>query len=269
MNENDVHLSDDRLLLHLDGELPAREARSVSAHIDSCWRCRARRRQLQGAIEGFIRVHQDDLDSRLPAADGPRAMLRARLDELSSTVPTASGVTPARTWTLAWAAALLLGGVAAGWLLGDRSPSLHSSRSGRELAVPDSRLTPGAAVLLNSGAVCSEENVKNRTVPVALQRRVFAEYGIPAADPRGYEVDYLITPALGGADDIHNLWPQPYSAVWNAQVKDALEDHLRNLVCAGRLDLAQAQRDISQNWVRAYQKYFHTDLPLKQHQTAE
>jgi anti-sigma factor RsiW len=267
MNDHDVHLSDDRLLLHLDGELPAREAKSASAHIDSCWRCRTRRRQLQGAIEEFISVHQDDLDARLPSADGPRAMLRARLDELSRAAAPASR--PALMSTLVWAAALLLGGVAAGWLLGNRPPALHSWRSGRELAVPDSRLTPGAAVLLSSGAVCSQENVKNRTVPAALQRRVFAEYGIPAADPRGYEVDYLITPALGGADDIHNLWPQSYSAVWNAQVKDALEDHLRTLVCAGRLDLAQAQRDISQNWVRAYQKYFHTDLPLKQHQTPE
>ena len=49
-------------------------------------------------------------------------------------------------------------------------------------------------------------------------------------------MDYLITPALGGADDIHNLWPESSSAtVWNAQVKDALEDHLRNLVCDGDL----------------------------------
>jgi hypothetical protein len=76
-------------------------------------------------------------------------------------------------------------------------------------------------------------------------------------------VDYLITPALGGADDIHNLWPQSYKAtVWNAEVKDALEDHLRNLVCGGELDLATAQREIATNWIEAYKKYFHTDRPL-------
>ncbi len=105
--------------------------------------------------------------------------------------------------------------------------------------------------------------MKNKAVSVALQRRVFDEYGIRPAAPGAYEVDYLITPALGGADDIHNLWPQSYTAtVWNAQVKDALEDHLRDLVCDGELDLASAQREIATNWIDAYKKYFHTDRPL-------
>ena len=72
-----------------------------------------------------------------------------------------------------------------------------------------------------------------------------------------------ITPALGGADDIHNLWPQSNRAtVWNAQVKDALEEHLRDLVCAGKLDLAIAQRDMATNWIQAYKNCFHTDQPL-------
>jgi hypothetical protein len=105
---------------------------------------------------------------------------------------------------------------------------------------------------------------KNRIVPASLQRRVFEEYGISGAEPRAYEVDYLITPALGGADDIRNLWPQSYSsAVWNARVKDALEDRLHDLVCDGRLDLATAQRDISSDWIAAYKKYFETDRPLQ------
>jgi hypothetical protein len=100
-------------------------------------------------------------------------------------------------------------------------------------------------------------------VPAVLQRKVFEEYGIAGADPRAYEVDYLVTPALGGSDDIRNLWPHSYSAtVWNAQVKDALEDHLREMVCDGELDLATAQREIAVNWIEAYKKYFHTDRPL-------
>ena len=119
-------------------------------------------------------------------------------------------------------------------------------------------------MLLSRGQVCRESNTKNKAVPVALRRQVFDEYGIPAAEPSAYEVDYLITPALGGADDIHNLWPQSYAAtVWNAQVKDALEDHLRDLVCDGQLDLATAQREIATNWIEAYKKYFHTDQPLR------
>ena len=86
---------------------------------------------------------------------------------------------------------------------------------------------------------------------------------MPDADPKAYEVDYLITPALGGADDIGNLWPQSYSAtIWNARVKDALEDRLHELVCRGDVDLTTAQREISRDWISAYKKYFHTDRPL-------
>ena len=111
--------------------------------------------------------------------------------------------------------------------------------------------------------VCRESPPKNKMVPVSVRRRVFQAYGIDSADPGAYEVDYLITPALGGSDDIRNLWPQSYSAtIWNARVKDALEDRLRQLVCTGALDLATAQRDISRDWIAAYRNYFHTDRPI-------
>ena len=88
---------------------------------------------------------------------------------------------------------------------------------------------------------------------------------LPAPN-REHTRDYLVTPALGGADDIRNLWPHSYSAtVWNAQVKDALEDRLREMVCEGRLDLTEAQRAIAVNWIAAYKKCFHTDQPLPEH----
>ena len=131
------------------------------------------------------------------------------------------------------------------------------------VSFPEPSLTPGVAVAVNPEQVCRSTRPKNRIVPVSLQRRVFEEYGIAGAEPRAYEVDYLITPALGGADDIRNLWPQSYSsAVWNARVKDALEDRLHDMVCEGQLDLATAQQDISSDWIAAYKKYFHTDRPL-------
>ena len=131
------------------------------------------------------------------------------------------------------------------------------------VTTPDRNLTPGAIVLVSRGDVCTESTANDKPVPVGLRRRVFGEYGITSAEPGAYELDYLITPALGGADDIHNLWPQSKRAtVWNAQVKDALEEHLRNLVCTGRVDLTTAQRDMATNWIEAYKKYFHTDRPL-------
>jgi hypothetical protein len=81
-----------------------------------------------------------------------------------------------------------------------------------------------------------------------------------------YELDALITPELGGTTGIHNLWPQRYDTpVWHARVKDVLERRLAEDVCAGRIDLARAQREISADWIAAYQRYFHTNTPLQAH----
>ena len=75
-------------------------------------------------------------------------------------------------------------------------------------------------------------------------------------------MDYLITPELGGADNIQNLWPEPYSSNgWDAHVKDALEDRLHRMVCEGKIDLVTAQREMAGDWISAYKKYFHTDKP--------
>ncbi len=122
---------------------------------------------------------------------------------------------------------------------------------------------PGPNRLMKREEVCSagaEENV--RVVPASLRRRVFEEYGMPQGRAEAFEVDYLVTPEIGGADDIRNLWPQPYDAtVWNAHVKDALEDRLHQMVCSGQVDLATAQRDLAKDWISAYKKCFHTDKP--------
>ena len=100
--------------------------------------------------------------------------------------------------------------------------------------MPRRQLTPGAVRSVAKSDVCAGSFQQAFVVPVALQRRVFEEYGIRNARPDAYEVDYLITPELGGAADIRNLWPEPYSAtVWNAHVKDALEDRLHRMVCDG------------------------------------
>jgi hypothetical protein len=102
-------------------------------------------------------------------------------------------------------------------------------------------------------------------VSPSLRQQVLNEYGIVNARPGDYEIDYLITPGLGGVEDIHNLWPEPEpsaSRTWNAHVKDELEEHLHEMVCAGQLDLSRAQRDLATDWIAAYKNYFHSDRPL-------
>jgi hypothetical protein len=240
-----MHLSDQELLRVLDGEM---EPAGAASHLAECWTCRARKQELEGAIREFIRLPKP----ALPSTEGPRALLKARLEELHGQRGVAW-----QNWFLAAAFCVLL--ITAGLTIGQLWN--HTSRV-VVVTVPDPKLTPGATVLMSPSEVCSASNAKNKAVPAALRKKVFEAYGISRAEPRAYEVDYLITPALGGADDIHNLWPQTYSdTAWNAQVKDDLEDHLRALVCEGKLDLATAQREIAGNWIDAYKKYFHTDFP--------
>jgi hypothetical protein len=254
------HLPDQQLLLDLEGELSARDQKLVAAHLAGCWKCRARRQELENAISGFVRVYQRDFEAKLPPAAGPRAMLKAQLARLSAAGQSGFWFPRGFVWAAAACSLLVVG------LVLVRSATVPRHSRPLILSIPNSALTPGATLLVNRPAVCASENVKNKAVPVALQRRVFEEYGITGADPRAYEVDYLVTPALGGAEDIHNLWPHSYSAtVWNARVKDALEDRLRDMVCEGDMDLTEAQREIASNWISAYKKYFHTDRPLAEH----
>ena len=131
-------------------------------------------------------------------------------------------------------------------------------------ATPNRGLTPGATRQVTMSEVCSvpREQVVG-DVSVSLRQKVLQEYGIANARPEDYEIDYLIAPRLGGVEDIRNLWPEPYrDRLWNAHVKDALEERLHQMVCSGQLDLHTAQHDIATNWIDAYKKYFHTKKPL-------
>lgn len=58
-NQN-PHLSDEQLLLALDGELSPHEAAQVEVHVASCWACRARREQIEKAI-GDVVEYRDQL----------------------------------------------------------------------------------------------------------------------------------------------------------------------------------------------------------------
>jgi len=262
MKHEDSHLTDQQLVLYSDGELSTQDAEKVRTHLDACWKCRTRRQEMERAIADFVRDHQREFDGKLPPAEGPRALLRAQMAELP-----APGASVGARWLVLLAAAacgLAMLSLYLAGAVGSRQSRPHPQTL--IVSIPDSRLTPGAALLASRQAVCAQANTKNKAVTVALQREVFQEYGIAGAEPQAYEVDYLVTPALGGADDIRNLWPHSYSAtVWNAQVKDALEDRLREMVCDGRLDLSEAQREIAGNWIAAYKKYFHTDQPLEEH----
>ncbi|MBM3770182.1 MAG: HNH endonuclease [Acidimicrobiia bacterium] len=131
-------------------------------------------------------------------------------------------------------------------------------------ALPIRTLTPGATVAVPVDELCRLQMREPEPIPTSVRAAVLRAYGMEAAPDHEYELDFLITPALGGSPDPRNLWPEPYhSPVWNASVKDELEILLPRLVCAGQIDLETAQRDIAIDWIAAYKKYFKTDRPLR------
>jgi hypothetical protein len=276
MQSKNLHLSDQEMLLAADGELPTRRPAQVHAHLAACWDCRARMAEIEGTIADFARAHRQTLDPQLPPIAGPRSLLRARLSELASIN---KGQSRSWHWLFQFTSGELIAGficvaflvAAVASTLVFRHYTLRRSYSAvaslERGTVPDHGLTPGATRRVSITDVCSmaHEEVVGE-VSTSLRQEVLREYGVISARAGDYEIDYLIAPGLGGVEDIRNLWPEPYtSRTWNARVKDDLEEHLHEMVCAGELDLTTAQHDIATDWIAAYKKYFHTDRPLALH----
>jgi RNA polymerase sigma factor (sigma-70 family) len=263
--KKDAHISDPELLRAADGELSSAETSRIHSHLEACWKCRTRRMEFENTIADFVRAQRGSAESDLPAPEGPRAQLRARLQQLQS-VERPSLMQSVRR-VMFHPRSPVYAGIAFGAVLLVILVMHFSLQQVRAEWTPDASLTPGATRTVSRTDLCPVKPRKDfYPIPATLAYRVFEKYRIHNPGPRSYEVDYLISPALGGADDIRNLWPQPYSSgEWNAHVKDALEDYLHDQVCSGKLDLETAQRDIAGDWISAYQKYFHTDSPLPVH----
>ena len=279
MRHDDLHVSDEQLLLHSSGELPASSSAHTRAHLERCSQCRERLEELESTLAEVADAHAEIPAAKLPPIAGARAQLQARLTELASQNREQNHheASASRSVHSAWVAlvghrqtAILASlAVAACLLLAVRlqRPVERSHPLAASLAhwdEPDQHLTPGATLPLTRNQVCGVAEAELiPDVPVSLKRKVFEEYGVTPPRLDAYEVDYLITPELGGATDIRNLWPEPYQdTVWNAHVKDQLEDRLHRMVCHGDVDLTTAQHDISADWIAAYRKYFHTETPL-------
>ena len=237
-----THIPDHELLMEADGELAGARLSEVRAHVAGCAECRRRQIEILNALVMAMEAH---LEQDLPPIDGARTMLEA-------------GLRPPRKQRYFAAAAL----VAAACLvviqfLPERAHGM----------TPRAALTPGAVREVSTEAMCSTGAEADRPgIPHEVALEVFRKYGIHDPQPRAFEVDYLIPPDLGGAGDVRNLWPQPYNeGTWNARVKDALEDRLRTMVCAGTLPLDVAQKDMAEDWIGAYRKYFRTRNPLPDH----
>lgn len=235
-----IHIPDHELLMYADRELDDFRREEVQLHLEKCAVCRTRQSEILNTLGVAI---ESLLDQELPPIDGARSMLRTRLE-------TGRGQRYGALAALAAAVLLLL---------------VQFWPDPEQRLAPRAALTPGAVREVSAQAMCAMGE-ERPPIANAVAVEVFRKYGIHDPKPRAFEVDYLIPPDLGGTDDVRNLWPQPYNeGTWNARVKDALEDRLRTMVCTGELELRVAQRDLANDWIGAYRKYFATRQPLPDH----
>lgn len=267
MNSAGAHVPEKELLLHATGELEGGEQQKVSTHVASCPQCATRISELSQALSEFSETQSRVLNGASSLRHGARSRLEARLAEAASRQPTAwrsvllGGLRP--VWRSGgFAAALALVAILVAARVWRNAGELASTPPVFAAPVPNAQLTPGVALSVTTSQICGDSR-EAATIPAILKAKVFQLYGVAPGQAGAYEVDYLITPELGGATDIRNLWPEPYyDTVWNAHVKDQLEDRLHQMVCRGDIDLATAQRAISTDWIAAYRQYFHADLPV-------
>lgn len=122
-----------------------------------------------------------------------------------------------------------------------------------DVSMPNTIDTPGATdPAATWDVICNGTTRDRRHVTAAMKAEVLAAYNIPRTQGSYYEIDHLVPLAIGGANVVANLWPQPWA---EADQKDVLEVELQRRVCHGQLSQAEAQRAIADDWTAAYARF--------------
>ena len=128
--------------------------------------------------------------------------------------------------------------------------------------LPDRLCTPGAT---NPDVTQATINITICVTGYAAQIRPAATYtnslkidhmrayGYAAQAPGDFEEDHLIALEVGGDPrDPKNLWPERLTGGSGALQKDRAENWARDEICAGRMQLADAQKRMAADWVELY-----------------
>jgi hypothetical protein len=124
-------------------------------------------------------------------------------------------------------------------------------------------LTPGAATGATAKTLCAATAAGSagafqadiaRSTAEASRQQVCSRYGLAPAQCTAslFEIDHLIPLALGGSDELANLWPQPYLPLPGAKQKGTADTWLLKQVCAGKITLGAAQRETRTNWYQVW-----------------
>jgi hypothetical protein len=123
-------------------------------------------------------------------------------------------------------------------------------------SLPDHDCTPGAIFeTATPEIICVSGYTKTvRNVSVTTKKKVYAMYELDYPPPYGsYEADHLIPLALGGNNEITNLFPESAEPRPGFKEKDVVENYLHEQVCQGRVALNVAQEIIATNWLQVYE----------------
>jgi hypothetical protein len=128
-------------------------------------------------------------------------------------------------------------------------------------ALSDRRCSPGAySSKLTKAVICSPDFRTSpiRSVSDSVKHQVEIEYGL---EPKQYgstlEIDHIVSLELGGSNDPANLYPEEATFADHTpgyHIKDVLENAVHKAVCAGKIGLRTAQREIARNWELLYLK---------------
>lgn len=112
---------------------------------------------------------------------------------------------------------------------------------------PITSVTPGNVITRDAGDVCMRgwAGAHRDALTVKEKRYVLTLYGLPEGTPVS-EWDHLVSLELGGGNGMENIWPMTDHA--QDQRKDRLENRLHADVCAARISLPTAQREIREFW---------------------
>ncbi len=130
-------------------------------------------------------------------------------------------------------------------------------------ALPDRACTPGSVFAdATLEKICVSGYSKSvRSVSTKLRKQLFFSYGIAYPPASGaYELDHLIPLAIGGDNSAANLFPEAAEPRPGFKEKDVVEVYLQEQVCAGRIALAAAQKQVAADWTAIYNVLDKSDI---------
>jgi hypothetical protein len=140
-----------------------------------------------------------------------------------------------------------------------------TTRTSRGFPLPDPNCTPGAINPTLTVEVLRDPDfrtccVRSHTTTEQQKAQTYSWYSIPhpshnSGSTQTCELDHLISLELGGADTLDNIWPEcgPPDVTLAERYfkqKDKVENFLAKQVKEGKMDLADAQKRIAEDWTQ-------------------